>query len=219
MFKKWIKWIFKLALYLSILSGSIVILARLITGLYAAPKTYSVDDAPTRKAAIIFGAGLWSDGSPTPVLKDRVQTGANLYFAGKVKKLLMSGDNRFVTYNEPEAMKKFALDLGVPEKDIVLDYAGRRTYDTCLRAKTIFQLDQVILVTQDFHLPRAIYTCNMLGIDGIGVSADIQYYLKRARLIWNLRELPATVSALIDLHVRAPFVVGGDPEPIFPVNH
>ncbi len=100
---------------------------------------------------------------PPRYLQDRVQTAANLYFAGKVEKLLMSGDNRFVDYNEPAVMRKVALSLGVPEEAIVLDYAGRRTYDTCYRAKAIFGVTEAILVTQAFHLPRAIYLCNRLG--------------------------------------------------------
>ncbi len=85
------------------------------------------------------------DGSPSSVLKDRVATAADLYNSGKINKILMSGDNRYLNYNEPGAMKAYALELGIPEYDIVLDYAGRRTYDTCYRAKEIFQLSSAIL--------------------------------------------------------------------------
>ncbi len=85
-------------------------------GLCARGKIYSAADVPVRRVAIVFGAGLWRNGSPTPVLADRVTAAANLYFAGKVEKLLMSGDNRFVDYNEPEAMRKLALSLGVPDE-------------------------------------------------------------------------------------------------------
>jgi len=138
----------------------------------------SVSDVPVRRVAIVFGAGLWRNGSPTPVLADRVTQAANLYFAGKVEKLLMSGDNRFVDYNEPEAMRRLAISLGVPNDAIVLDYAGRRTYDTCYRAKVIFKVDQAILVTQAFHMPRAIYLCNRLGVDSLGVDSDLQTYRK-----------------------------------------
>ena len=112
--------------------------------------------------------GLWRNGTPTPVLQDRIETAADLYFAGKVEKLLMSGDNRFIYYNEPGAMREYAISLGVPEEDIVLDYAGRRTYDTCYRAKAIFGLEKAILVTQAFHMPRALYTCNQLGVESPG---------------------------------------------------
>ena len=165
--------------------------------------------------AIVFGAGLWRDGTPTPVLRDRVETAANLYFDGKVEKLLMSGDNRFVNYNEPEAMRQHALTLGVPDDAIVLDYAGRRTYDTCYRARDIFGVDSAILVTQGFHLPRALFLCNMLGVEGIGVPADIQYYRKISRAVWSFREVLATLDSINDILYKKPLPVLGDPEPIF----
>ena len=187
---------------------------RLTTGFYAWPRTYSEADVPARRVAIVFGAGLLRDGSPTAVLRDRVQQAANLYFAGKVEKLLMSGDNRFVNYNEPEAMHQYALSLGVPEAAIVLDYAGRRTYDTCYRAKAIFGVSEAILVTQKFHLPRAVFLCNMLGLDGVGVDADLQRYRNGSLLVWNLRELAATFNAFVDVVLR-PLPVLGNPEPIF----
>jgi SanA protein len=150
------------------------------------------------------------------VLRDRVATAARLYFAGKVEKLLMSGDNRFLDYNEPGAMEGYALDLGVPQEDIVLDYAGRRTYDTCYRARDIFGLDSAILVTQSFHLPRALYVCNQLGLPAVGVPADQREYRESSILYWNLRETVATLVALWEVHISRPIPVLGDPEPIFP---
>ena len=126
--------------------------------------------------AIVFGAGLSRSGRPTPILRDRVETAAQLYFAGKVEKLLMSGENRFDTYSEPEAMRQYALSLGVPSEAIVLDYAGARTYDTCYRAKAIFGLDSALLVTQGFHLPRALFVCNALGLKAAGVEAANRRY-------------------------------------------
>ena len=130
----------------------------------------------------------------------------------------MSGDNRFIYYNEPGAMREYALSLGVPEEDIVLDYAGRRTYDTCYRAKAIFGLEQAILVTQAFHMPRALYICNQLGIESQGVVSDNRYFRKASRLYWNLRELPAILTALWDVNISHPLPVLGDPEPIFPMD-
>jgi SanA protein len=151
-------------------------------------------------------------------LRDRIATAAELYFAGKVEKILMSGDNRFIDYNEPGAMREYALSLGVPDSAIVLDYAGRRTYDTCYRAKDIFIVKQALLITQSFHLPRAIYTCNQLGLPALGVSADRREYLKRSRVYWNLREIPATLIALWEIHISRPLPVLGKPEPIFPLE-
>ena len=217
MFKKIIKVVSKMFWYLVLGSAAVIILARAVTGLVAWNKTYGESDVPARRVAIVFGAGLTRSGEATPVLKDRVDTGARLYFSGKAEKLLMSGDNRFVEYNEPEAMRQYALSLGVPDKDIVLDYAGRRTYDSCYRAKEIFGVKEAILVTQKFHLPRALFLCNALGLDGVGVEANNLVYLKRSLLFWNLRELPATVTAFADILTR-PLPVLGDPEPIFPEN-
>ena len=193
-----------------------ILLPRLITALHALIRTYTLADIPFERAAIVFGAGLWRDGSPTPVLEDRVATAAELYFSGKVEKILMSGDNRFENYNEPAAMREYALQLGVPDDAIVLDYAGRRTYDTCYRAKAIFGLARAILVTQSFHLPRALFICNMLGVESIGVEADKRVYQRRTMLYWNLRELGATLGAVWDVLVKHPVPVLGEPLPIFP---
>lgn len=214
--RKVIKMVFQIFVSMVILAALVILIPRAITGLYAGSRIYTVEAAPPRRVAIVFGAGLWRDGSPTPVLRDRVATAAQLYFDGKVEKLLMSGDNRFEDYNEPGAMREFALQLGVPDENIVLDYAGRRTYDTCYRAQAIFQVGNAILVTQGFHLPRALYTCNMLGLPAVGVRADQRTYRRGAQLYWNLREIPASLVALVDVHISRPVPVLGDPEPIFP---
>jgi SanA protein len=192
-----------------------LLLPRLFTMLYAWNKIHSPETAPSKRVAIIFGAGLRWDGSPTAILRDRVETGANLYFGGRVEKLLMSGDNRVVEYNEPEAMRQYAVSLGIPDDAIVLDYAGRRTYDTCYRAKAIFGVDSALLVTQKFHLPRALFLCNALGVESVGVEANNNYYLKRSLLIWNIREQFATLSAFLDIFVEKPLPVLGKAEPIF----
>jgi vancomycin permeability regulator SanA len=206
----------QLAFVLLVLAAAAFVLPRLVTAFYAASRTFTTESSPARPVAIVFGAGLRRDGTPTTVLRDRVETAVQLYQEGKVIKLLMSGDNRFINYNEPEAMRQYALQLGMPDKDIVLDYAGRRTYDTCYRAKEIFGIKDAVLVTQLFHLPRAIYTCNMLGVDSVGVEADHAYYRRITRLYWNVRELPATLTALVEVHLTHPQPVLGNPEPIFP---
>ncbi len=206
----------KLLLILIVLGLLVLLIPRLVSGYYARGKVFSASNIPVRRVAIVFGAGLWRNGTPTPVLADRVTEAANLYFAGKVEKLLMSGDNRFVDYNEPEAMRQLALKLGVPNDAIVLDYAGRRTYDTCYRAKAIFKVDQAILVTQAFHMPRALYLCNLLGVDSIGVEANQRTYRKLSLLYWNARELFATAAAVWDVNIGHPVPVLGKQEPIFP---
>ena len=193
-----------------------LLIPRIVTALYAWPRTYNAEDVLSNPIAIVFGAGLWWDGTPSPVLRDRVATAAQLYFAGKVNKLLMSGDNRFVYYNEPGAMRDYALGLGVPDEDIVLDYAGQRTYDTCYRAREIFGVKETILVTQAYHLPRALYTCNQLGVRAIGVPADLRDYRRGARIYWHGREVPATLVALWEIHITQPQPILGKPVPIFP---
>jgi len=204
---------------IAILSGLvIIILPRLISSLYAIPRTYSLTTVPSKPVAIVFGAGLWRDGSPTTILRDRISTAAELFFSGKVQKILMSGDNSYLDYNEPGAMREYALSLGVPKTAIVLDYAGRRTYDTCYRAGAIFGIQEAILVTQNFHLPRALYTCNALGLKAIGVVSDQRTYRLVSLLYWNLRELPATLSALLDVHLLHPVPILGQLEPIFPTT-
>ncbi|MHB0923080.1 MAG: SanA/YdcF family protein [Bellilinea sp.] len=180
--------------------------------------TYTLEEAPAAQVAIVFGAGLNRDGSPGAVLRDRVSTAADLYFDGKVQKLLMSGDNRFLDYNEPGAMQGYAIELGVPEADIVLDYAGRRTYDTCYRAQHIFDIQQALLVTQAYHLPRALITCRSLGLDAKGIVADQREYNPVSFTRWVIREVPATTVAFWDLYIARPLPVLGLPEPIFPTN-
>jgi len=215
MLKRIFRWIGRILLFAGGISLLGLLLPRLITSIYTLNKIHSVEDAPSERVAIIFGAGLRRDGSPTAVLRDRVQTGVGLYFDGKVEKLLMSGDNQFIEYNEPEAMRQYAIDLGVPAQDIVVDYAGRRTYDTCYRAKSIFGVESALLVTQKFHLPRALFLCNVLGVKAQGVEANNLNYSRRSLTFWNIREQFATFTAFMDLYIDKPTLILGQPEPIF----
>lgn len=216
MFTRIIKMILKLSFSILALSILIFGIPRLITSLHALPRIFELNLVSREQVAIVFGAGLWRDGSPTPVLRDRIRTAADLYFEGKVEKLLMSGSNQREDYNEPEAMREYAIGLGVPADDIVLDYAGRRTYDTCYRARDIFKLQRAILVTQEYHLPRALYVCHVLGISAQGVPADRREYHPGAFTFWKLREIPATFVALWEVHISQPTPVLGSPEPIIP---
>lgn len=173
----------------------------------------TVEQVPQRPVALVLGAGLWPDGSLTPILADRVATAAELYQAGKVEKLLCSGDNRRLDYNEPQAMKDYAVRLGVPQEDVVLDYAGRRTYDSCYRARAIFGVEQLVAVTQRFHTARSVYVCQSLGIDAVAVTANRRIYSSE-QVIWKSREYLALLLAWWDLNVRHPLPILGEPEPI-----
>jgi SanA protein len=215
MLKKIIRITIRLTRNFGLIGLSILFITRIIFLINASPQTFTVETVPADRVAIVFGAGLRYDGTPTAILRDRVETAVQLYNNGKVEKLLMSGDNTAVEYNEPESMRQYALSLGIPDEAMVLDYAGRRTYDTCYRAKAIFGVESAILVTQDFHLPRALYLCNHLGIEAVGVEANNFYYRKISRLIWNTRELFATFGAFMDVYIYKPLPVLGDPEPIF----
>jgi len=214
MLKRVLKWIRGNSLPLGCVALLAVLLPRVVTGVYATNRIYPETKSPSERVAIIFGAGIRSDGTPTAMLRDRILTGADLYFSGRVEKLLMSGDNRFVNYNEPESMRQFALLAGVPDQAIVLDYAGRRTYDTCYRAKAIFGIKSAILVTQKFHLPRALFLCNMLGLKTVGVEASNCYW-NGSPWVWDVREQFATIAAFLDLYVSNPSPVLGNPEPLF----
>ncbi len=192
-----------------VLAGTRLYIVNRYQGVMFAPAA-----APHERVAVVFGAGLLRNGQPTPVLYDRVAAAAELYHLGKVDKLLLSGDNRTPAYNEPAAMRQTALALGVPDEALVLDYAGRRTYDTCYRAKTIFGLSRATLVTQDFHLPRALFICEALGMQVVGVSADRRDYHTPSLAWWNLRETVATAYAWVDVKVTHPVPVLGEPLPI-----
>lgn len=215
MLKRILRWVWRLVLWTGITVALILFIPRLITTLYARSKIYTATEAPTGRVAIIFGAGLRRDGTPTTVLRDRVETGARLYFSGKVEKLLMSGDNPSLNYNEPGAMRQYAISLGVPPEAIVLDYAGKRTYDTCYRAKTIFGIEHAVLVTQRFHLPRALFICNALGVRAFGVEANNFTYRRASLVFWNIREQFATLTAFLDIFFQKPATILGNAEPIF----
>lgn len=171
-----------------------------------------VTDVPQRVAAIVFGAGYWPSGQLSDILADRLETAIALYEAGRVNKLLLTGDNRFVDYNEPARMAEYATSRGVYPADLVLDYAGRRTYDSCYRAKAIFGLDEAVLVTQTYHLPRALFTCDELGLDVIGLAADRRQYVYDRW--YTLRELLALARAWLDVNVLKPLPVLGERIPI-----
>ncbi len=164
------------------------------------------------RIAIVFGAKVWDDKSPSPVLYDRVITAVELYRAGRVGKILMSGDNPTENYDEPTAMKETAVRLGIPETDIILDFAGRRTYDTCYRAREIFEVRKAILVTQEFHQARALYLCNNSGVDSIGITADRRKY--ESESYWSFREFFSRASAWYEMNFVSFEPIGGKKEPI-----
>jgi SanA protein len=217
-FKRFFKRLFITLLILGAIGAALLVTFNVwIHAAYANRMYASIDDVPIEdqpRIAIVLGAGLTRSGEPTPALYDRVATAVDLYQRGLVNKLLLTGDNRFENYNEPEAMRRTALRLGVPDEDLVLDYAGRRTYDSCYRAHDIFGVKRAIVVTQAFHLDRALYLCEAFGIDSLGVAADRRSYMQSAQTWWSIREAAATLAAWIDVNLTRPTPVLGAPLPI-----
>jgi SanA protein len=167
-------------------------------------KIHQPISAPTKGVAIVFGAGLRRDGYPSNVLADRVRVASALYTQGKVSKLLVSGSVRLPHYDEPTAMKDLAIQLGVPAEDILVDRNGFRTYDTCYHALHVFNINEAILVSQAYHLPRALGICDVIGLEAEGVASDLSYYNPRALRYWELREIPAALVALWDAYIAKP---------------
>ncbi len=146
------------------------------------------EDLTDTDCAVILGAGV-RDGKPTPMLKDRLLTGIELYKSGAVKKLIMSGDHGSEDYDEVNIMKSFAVDNGVPAEDIFMDHAGFSTYETIYRTKEIFEADNIIIVSQEYHLYRALYIAKKLDVKAVGVSADRRTY--SGQKMRDLREILA----------------------------
>lgn len=166
----------------------------------------SVDEIPV---AIIFGAGLTINNAPSDALMDRLTVAASLYDRDLIDRILVSGDNRTQEHNEPDVMKQTLIDtFAIPEDVIFVDYAGRRTYDTCRRAHELWGIDQAILVTQGYHLHRAIWTCEVLGIESDGISATLQPYIKE--IPFKIREVGAIYKAFVDLYLIEPEFIGGE---------
>nr|WP_240434650.1 ElyC/SanA/YdcF family protein [Streptomyces sp. YIM 130001] len=162
----------------------------------AAGRVGGTGEAPKREVAVVFGAGLW-DGEPSPYLAHRLDAAAELYERGTVEVVLVTGDNSRADYDEPDAMRAYLTRRGVPDRRIVSDYAGFDTWDSCVRAKRIFGVDRAVLVSQDFHIRRALALCEKAGVESFGVGvADVRdatwYY-------GGVRELAAASKAAADV--------------------
>lgn len=160
---------------------------------------------------IVLGAGL-RDNTPSPMLKDRLEKGISLYKAGAAPKLLMSGDHGRTGYNEVQVMKQYAIDAGVPSEDIFMDHAGFSTYESMIRARDIFGVTSPIVVTQKYHLYRAVYIGKSLGIPCLGVATDDFAY--GGQFYRSLRECIARCKDILTTLLGAPPTYGGEQIPI-----
>ena len=138
---------------------------------------------------LVLGCGVKDDGTPSAMLRDRLDRSIELYFSGAAPKLLMSGDHGRTTYDEVNTMKNYAIERGVPSEDIFMDHAGFSTYESIYRAKEIFQVKSLIIVTQEYHLYRALYLADALGLNCYGVSSD--YYIYSGQTYREIREILA----------------------------
>jgi len=156
----------------------------------------SVAAVPARGTAIVLGARVYADGTLSPVLSDRVRCAIELYRAGKVKRVLVSGDHGRKAYDEVNAMADALSEAGVPAQHVFRDHAGFRTLDTMHRAREVFLVRRAVVCTQRFHMPRSLYLARHFGIDAVGLVADQRVY--SSALHSALRERVAIASALFD---------------------
>ncbi|WP_232835274.1 SanA/YdcF family protein [Actinocorallia populi] len=156
-----------------------------------------LSNARAAETALVLGAGLNPAGGPSPFLAGRLDLAIELYRRGKVRAVLVSGDNSRTGYDEPTTMRDYLREHGVPEDKIVLDYAGFDTWDSCVRARRIFGADSAIVVSQDFHVARAVALCRRAGLDAQGIG-DRQPHLGPT-VYGYLREVPATLKAMTDV--------------------
>ena len=172
-------------------------------------KKFDIENVENKDIVIVFGAGIKRNNEPSDILADRIKVAVDLYDNKKVKKILMSGDNSTLDHNESFVMKEYAVSLGVKEDDIILDFAGFNTYSTCVRAKEIFNISDAILVTQDYHLNRALYLCNKVGVDSVGVNSDLRNYILQFK--FSFREVFAFVDSWFNVNFFKRDVILGDP--------
>lgn len=174
----------------------------------------NLNDIPQKQGALVLGARVYPSGQLSAILEDRVRAGLELYQADKVDKILVSGDHGTMEYDEVNAMKDYLLAQGIPAEDIFLDHAGFDTYDSIFRARDVFQAQSVVIVSQEYHLSRALYIAQNLELDAVGFSADSREYGIRHRRQAAIREPLARIKAFWDItfHVQPTYL--GKPIPL-----
>ena len=149
---------------------------------------------------LVLGCKVKDNGVPSDMLTDRLRRGVELYQLGAAPKLLMTGDHGQESYDEVDAMKQYAVDEGISSSDVFMDHAGFSTYESMYRARDIFQAKKIIIVTQEYHLWRALYTADALGLDAVGVSADLRTYVGQS--MRETREIAARMKDFLWCLIR-----------------
>jgi vancomycin permeability regulator SanA len=194
---------FKLIFYAAIGVGLFVTLLNLYVYWYSAAYCYKEVSAVTStKVVLILGASVYRNGTLSPMLEDRVLAGFELYRLNRVDKILISGDRRLNVYDEVSPIRNYLLKKGVRPQDIFTDYAGFDTYKSCYRAQKVFQVNQVVIATQAFHLPRAVYLARKQGLQAVGIAADQRPYRTQSKA--TLRECLARVKAFLEAELLRP---------------
>ncbi len=163
--------------------------------IYMISKTDSHINTDTNRNSdciLVLGCRVKADGTPSDMLRDRLDTAISLYKSGASDRIIMSGDHGRAEYDEVNAMKQYAIDNGVPSEVIFMDHAGFSTYESMYRLKNVFLADSAIVVTQEYHLPRAVYIAQTLGIEATGQGADLHTY--RGQVKNDIRESAARVK-------------------------
>lgn len=197
----------KVLLILAFAGVAALALVNLVVWWPARTGIVTVADARPAQVALVLGAGVWDDGTPSAVLMDRLQVALQLYEAGKVQKILCTGDHGDAGYDEVNAMRLYLEKKGVPTEDIFMDHAGFDTYDSMYRARDVFGVRSALVVTQAFHLPRALFLAQRMGIQAQGVSATLRPYIGDDW--YEYREVPARAKAFGEvLLARKPVFLG-----------
>ena len=179
-------------------------------------KILSVDEAfkvQNADCILVLGCGVRSDGTPSAMLEDRLKQAITLYTNGAAPKLLMSGDHGHTDYDEVNTMKNYAMQAGVPSEDIFMDHAGFSTYESVYRAKSIFQAEKILIVTQEYHLHRALHIAKALGVEAYGISADLRDY--SGQFYRDVREILARNKDVLTGIFKPKPTYTGDPLPVW----
>ncbi|WP_326558326.1 SanA/YdcF family protein [Micromonospora sp. NBC_01796] len=200
--RRWWRPLLVSAVVLVLLGASAVVGSAIWVDRSAREFVFDAAGVPAAPVVLVLGAQVDADGAPSPFLAARLGLAKELYDAGKARVVLVSGDHREWEYDEPGAMRRWLVDRGVPASRVVQDHAGFDTYDSCLRASRIFGVRQVIVVTQSFHVERAVAVCRQVGLDAVGVGDDSVSRFGRAWRWGSFRERFAAVKAVVDVVSR-----------------